>query len=931
MLALLALALPLGGAARLDAQSLGVTDVVGEVRDIAGRPLARAEVLLIDRVGGSQHVTESGHDGRFRFRAVLRGQYDLHVAALGFVPMVVLGVQADEAAVVDIQLRAGVAPVQAVDTVRSGYAFRRSRSWVLQRGLGDFLGTHRTAVDLSAASTVADATGIEGLPWRHVSASVDGTALRAFGAPAGTGADVAGLALPVRALADAEIGAMGFDVENAGVGSGLTASTLRGGPRGPFRAGTEGGAQLVGGTLMHAAPLGAGAAFMVGADAQRVEERSGEPNPADLLRAHDRQGVFGRFDWRGEDGTLVSGRVSVGRAASSGLPERRGAAAAMGAEFEALAAHAAVSLFRQFSPRFAYEWRVSTDGEYLDAANGADRREDLATAVTDLGRVANLEARTRRVSPRTTAILHGAAGRHQFKVGASLATHEWRVDYAQGTDGVFSLGFRDALSAQGAWRRVEAPAVAGDFRMTEWALFFQNRLVVTEGLALHGGVRVESFGLPRTDVAANDSWRARSGLDNRDFAGRSTSASPRLGFTWQLDPAARWQLDGGVAVFRDIPDVRDVAEALTFDRAVDVRYGVGAMPVSGDPTALVAPVVGQTATVLAPRFDGPRTRRAALGLRHRSGEWSGYVEGVYRHTDRLTRRQDLNRPVAPLGVDQHGRPLYGVLSQQAATLAAVAGSNRRFVEYEAVYGLEQTGVSEFAALTVGVNRDVSRRLSVAAEYTYSSTRDNVLSYAQPRLSPFPDGLEGRDWTDGRSDLDVPHRVFVLADWRIGSRLGFAVAYRGRSGAPYTPTMRAGVDANGDGDGNNDPAFVDMTLPGMPTLVAAHPCLREAAGTFVERNGCRDAWINQVDVRLSFTVAQTRIGRVDAVFDALDLLPRTIAPRDRALMLVDPSGTVSFNATTGDAAVPYVLNPAYGRAITARQSTAFLRAGVRITR
>ena len=55
-------------------------------------------------------------------------------------------------------------------------------------------------------------------------------------------------------------------------------------------------------------------------------------------------------------------------------------------------------------------------------------------------------------------------------------------------------------------------------------------------------------------------------------------------------------------------------------------------------------------------------------------------------------------------------------------------------------------------------------LSYALSYTFSRTEDNVLGSRSldpaDQLNPFPEGLEGGDWADGRSDFDVPHRVVV---------------------------------------------------------------------------------------------------------------------------------------------------------------------------
>ena len=52
--------------------------------------------------------------------------------------------------------------------------------------------------------------------------------------------------------------------------------------------------------------------------------------------------------------------------------------------------------------------------------------------------------------------------------------------------------------------------------------------------------------------------------------------------------------------------------------------------------------------------------------------------------------------------------------------------------------------------------------------------------------------------------------------------------------------------------------------------------------------------------------------------------------DRALLLVDPAGTLSTNSTTGVTTVPYVVNPNFGKLLTDRSTGVLWRVGVRIT-
>ena len=389
-------------------------------------------------------------------------------------------------------------------------------------------------------------------------------------------------------------------------------------------------------------------------------------------------------------------------------------------------------------------------------------------------------------------------------------------------------------------------------------------------------------------------------------------------------------IEGGGGIYHDLPDRRDIAEALTLDRSADVRLGVGDMsswPLA--PSATIAPVVGKTLTMLGPDFEGPRTQRMQLGITRRFGAWSSSLSGVYRHTDYIARRRDLNLSASPTGADQYGRPLYGTLQQVGSIVTALPGSNRRFAEFDAAHVLEATGFSAFYGVTAGLERVMEQGLSLGINYTYGGTRDNVPGFTSTRLSPFPDGLGGEDWAEGTSDLDIPHRVMIAADWAASPAVRVGLVYRLSSGAPYTPGVRGGVDANADGDWRNDPAFIDAALPGMAALMSDNSCLKDDVGTFATRNACRGELVNRLDVRVALRIGQLSMGKLELLLEGLNVLAPATGPVDRALLLVDPLGALSTDAA-GVTTVPYLVNPNFGKLLADRSPGVLWRVGVRIT-
>ncbi len=920
----------------LSAQSLTFGQVEGQVRDGNRRPVAGAEVRVEDRASGAVRYALSARDGTFRFVSIPAGRYDIRVEALGYRPVVHLDVDVGAArtARVEARITAAAPPVTTIDTVPRRGEAGTVNDWLFERGYADLVGARRVASDLFGLSTIADAHAVEGLPWRYTEAMIEGSRVASTGAPGGLGADGAALALPTRAFSTARVGGLGFDVEVGGSGVGLAATSQRGGRAQSFRALAEGGTASNGGMLAGGGPIqGDTAQINFGADAQQSTLSPIDAAEGDE-RTDNRVSAFGRLDWQPGDRIAITARGSGSRYTSTGPAERVGLASAFGNEFEGYALQAGVNVHARITERIATEVRLSSDVGSAEGRAGSSPRTAFATTGLDVGSTIGAPFEDTRSASRATALVHFDLGAHRLKAGFTGAFHTFDARHLRDSDGVFAIGEEVAGATPGlfgAFREVEATALAGQFRMAETAWIVQDAWRLADGFTITLGTRYETFRTPFNRIERNNAWAAATGLDNRQEGSSGARLSPRVGVRWELGRDREWVIEGGGGVFHDLPDRRDVAEALTLDRSADVRLGVGDLsgwPLA--PSSTVAPVVGRTLTMLGPDFQGPRTQRMAIGISRRAGEWSASLSGVYRHTDFLARRRDLNLPFSPVGSDQYGRPLYGTLQQVGAIVTPVPGSNRRFGEFDAAHVLEASGFSNFWGVTLGLERVRETGLSVGFNYTYSATRDNVAGFTSTRISPFPDGLGGNDWAEGISDFDAPHRALVAADWAVGPSVRLGFVYRVSSGAPFTAGLRGGVDANGDGDWRNDPAFIDPALSGLDTLLADWDCLRSDVGGFATRNSCRGPIAQRLDVRVALGVGQVASGRIELLLEGLNVLPFEQGPVDRALLLVDPTAALTTNAGTGVTTVPYIVNPNFGKVLVDRSPGPLFRVGLRIT-
>lgn len=929
----------------------------GSVRGTQGEPVREVELRIIERASGATRSAMTGRDGAFRFALLGPGLYDVHAEALGYRPVVMVNVElvAGQVQTLRLVLRREAPPVTTIDTVRAFGAQVAPIVWAQQRAYGELAAGRRLVSDAASLSPIADEIAVEGLPWRHATVMVDGARLGSVSAPSGAGLSTFGLALPSRSASRVSVGGIGFDVEAAGSGVGLSVQSLRAGSSRASRSAVFGGSSDVGAAAVFGGPLQRDTAHAVfGIDYQRSEVK----RPAWFL-ADDAEGLqlitiassaagvdlsayrnetpqleerasgFGRLDWQLGDRYAVVLRGAGSRLATEDPGVLGATSAGFGSRQVTIAAQASINVVARLSDRLTSELRLS--GEMGDAS--AERAQLTTTSFAGRGIVVGAASdepfSDQRVTPRLAAMLHWDLGVHRVKFGATLGRNRVETQGALAFAGGFRYGdAADFLAGNGAWNGLSAVGGSGSFQMQERAIFVQDAWRVSDGFDLSLGLRFDANSVSAGQLTQNTEWTALTGSDNSDVVRRNARVSPRVGFRWSLGSDREWLIEGGAGVYHDLPDHRDVAEALTFDTGVVARSMAGTLASwPAAPDSVVAPIRGQTMSLLGPGFEGPRTRRMSLSLQRSLGGWTTYVQGVYRQTDFLARRRDLNLPATSVGADQYGRPLYGSVRQLGSLLVAQPGSNRRFSQFDAVTAIEVTGFSDYRGATVGIERVVDVGLSVGAHYTYSRTEDNLVQGTAPRASL------GGSRDVGVADTDIPHRVLATLEWSLppSGAVRFGAVYRLRSGTPFTPGFREGVDADADGATGNDAAFIDGALAGMDQLIAEHACLQRAAGRFAVRNDCRGPIVHRLDLRAAFRLRSLASGPLELVLDAINVLPSIEGRIDRALVLVDRSGTVTTNPGTGITSVPLVVNPGFGEVLSDRSAGMLFRLGLRIGR
>jgi len=963
-------------AAPLSGQLLTRGDVEGVVR-AGGLPVADASVSIMPEGGGATLEQLPPRDGRFSFRALVPGRYEVRVEAVGYRPLVIRGIELapGRAAVVPVELVREPPPVTRVDTLlMTAAAGERSEpglvTWIPTPSLDGLPDRNRRVADLDRLVPRRQGPGFEGLPEQASVVALDGVLLR----PAmrtGSGVDPEGsVPLPRNALGAVAMMGVGDDPEwglaPGGVVALVPAVGGSGGGSSLWAAGSGAGLWTSG---QFSGPVpdvtsfwgGGKAAFsldgdrgrgLVAAEARRVQT----PRPAAvfdaglsaILARSDLPGdvaslarpgldettaisVMSRVDWVGGDGRGGGATVAFGRSETTGAPV--GSTPVPFSDPQAGVRSDLAAVVNYLVPvgeRVRLEARGGVYRTERDPPSGSTPGAAGALLVEPggaLGTAPGFPGRVKRSTATGTALVHFWDGNQYAKGGVEgrLSAHE--RDGLPGQRGEFAFdGLSGFAQGRGATRVVLPGPGEGSFQIPAYGVFLRVGWTPRPGLEFSAGGRKDVEFLP-SDIRPDTIWGRLTGLVNT-LPSSAGGVSGSAGMSWDPDGdgATLIRLAGGI--YRGEMDPGMLADLIQLDGRARVRRSLG--PAPGWPSA---PSVGQEGALLAlPGLDvtPPMSLRGSAGVLRRLGSASTLeIHGVVRRSSGLIRVADLNLirlPRATLG----GRDIFGIPSREGALLGAEPGSNRLFPAYDAVWAQNTDGRSDY----LGVGGSFSQAgpaWGVRASVLFSRTEDNLpgLLSGDPLagLNPFP--LREEDWREGRSDLDLPHRAVVEGRLAIPGVDGgeLSAVYTFRSGLPFTPGFRPGVDLNGDGSWSNDPAILTGN-PDVAPLLAQWGCELPEEEGILPRNGCRGQNVHDLDLRL---VVGVSIGGLSLALtgEVLGVFERSEGLRDTALYLVDRSGTLDLSPE-GALTVPLVANPDFGKVLRPSIPGRLFRIGFRLT-
>ena len=988
----LALATALWGPA-LPAQSLTTGSLLGTVRTDQGEPLPDVAVTIEDQGGGVIRELSTRQNGGFALRMMLPGTYRILVEVPGYQPVRLLGVvvASGRTTTVAVELIERPPPITSVTEItQSGTTSgptgrvvleREIRSLDFRRDAGD-LGRDLSDVVAPLDGRTGLALAAAGLPGSRTRAYVDGIPeimLRHPGLPG----EPAGLpAFAREALVQGQVFGGASDTEWRGNAGSLVSLISRSGKNrmefAPYLAASSaslggnsalnpadssGTSLLAGFTFGGAIKPDTAHFFLQGSFLREAipspfpwEEPSGTGTPLRepvLTAAQDRYGTdvaasvlpmvtvrkggsgLGRLDWRVGRNSRVTIRASAGSQEETNPraghePGHDAGARLSSRDFSLGASLTTMAVFANELRVGAALSRREWDGAGLPETRLAHEGVRFGGNAAFPGRFES------QVFSLSDAVSY-QSGSHTLKGGVSLDLTTYTREFSYGGSGRFLYGGVAEFEA-GTGAVLQAAATVPEVRVSapDLGLFLQDNWNVSPGFDLLLGVRYDLRILPKNRIVAPALWRLASGLVVDTVPRDLRGIQPRIGFVLSPGEGSGWTLQGGAGLYSTGMDLAQLAEVIHHNEGnVKVRRAVGA--VSWPQPGAGTPAANRLALLGAPgQYRAPRTLKSSLAVsRVFPGGVNFRLFGAYHHSDYLPRRTDANLAAAPFGEAQDGRPVWGLLVKQGGLVTAVPGTSRRFSDFDLVTIMTPTGFSDYYEAGLGFGVPLGRTVSLAVDYVFSRTRDNLVGLLEPdpadQLSPFPGGVSGLNWDEGRSDLDVPHRLAGTLDFQTGGRNPVVLSLRGRyrSGLPFTPGFHSGVDVNGDLGGNNDPVSADAVVITAGSSAKAS-CERLNVGGFAGRNSCRQSGVGSLDARLGVPLPLgSGPARLLVTVEAFNLVATATGVVDRAALLVDPAGSFSANPGTGAVQIPYLANPRFGTLLRRGGEPRVIRLGLRV--
>jgi hypothetical protein len=394
--------------------------------------------------------------------------------------------------------------------------------------------------------------------------------------------------------------------------------------------------------------------------------------------------------------------------------------------------------------------------------------------------------------------------KHTIKAGLRAEAEQLKYLNRSNFGGTFTFGSDFERDASGNIIDINGNVVTGQFGIPISPLESYRR--ATLGLA---GYRPVQFSINQGDpfvgfsqwemgAFIQDDWRASQRLtlsyglryEAQTQLQDKINFAPRFGVAWVPDKKNRSTIRAGAGIFYNYLNSNITFDTLRNDGERQQQFVIQSPNFFPNiPTDLSDATRRQpTIRLKAEDLIAPYSINTTVSY-ERQLPWKmfGSVAYSWFRGVHLLRLRNINAPL-PGSADANGQPV------------------RPFPDRGPIYEYESTGLSNRHEMRFSARSNISRTLTLFANYTLGSTRSDTDGGGTIPVSSY-------DFTGeyGRSSQDVRHQVFVGGSFTLPWNLRVSPFFNANSGRPFNITT--GRDNNRDTTINDRPAFASAGDPG----------------------------------------------------------------------------------------------------------------------
>ena len=826
----------------------------GTVTDPSGAVIVGAEVQLQGH-GLTLHQ-KTGHDGRYRFRTLRRGQYDLHVSSAGFQPATQITIHEAEPQTVDVRLaiatrKDSVEVQDGTNGVGLDEANNASTIVIDHRRMNalsddpDRLAEQLRELTPTGAEVVVD--GFRNLPVPPKSEIEEIKIVSNSYPPENPFPGGASIEITTKGGSDEFHGSGSFDYNNQSFD---TRNPFFTGPELPSFSNQSIYANLSG-------PIRKQKAWWVFNYARRAQDKTALVNaemlnsdldeiavnqgvPVPRLRPH----IEPRVDYQIKPGNLLSVLFLHGSDNTNNV----------GAGGYSLASHGYSFLYRYDQFRASDSAQLSphllTSNSFLIMRGPMDMRDNesnpaiIVPGAFEGGGAQMGDSHQVNTWSEINSLTSFSKGHHVLKWGASLDTTEIRDASYANFGGTYTFQGGTGPQLIGSLQPVPCTSIP----LTALDVYQRTLRLQAAGIgaatirALGGGAYQFTLnaGTPNVDLDeaglglfAGDEWRVRPTVsfnygfryERQNDIPRGANWAPRLGFAWAPMRLGKTVIRGGMGAFyTDIPS-DTVLNSLLFNGKTQRSYSVfnpdffPSIPTSGQLASDQSP---QQLQLLSPHLERGQLWQASVALEREVNKYvrlsAGYAERRGVHLE-LTR--NINAPLP-------------------GTYSGPGTGTYPFGDDLVRLSTESTGLSRTHELSV-TSSIVFKNFTMSGSY--------LLSYgmtdAEPEMYPSDPYNIRLDWGPSTFD-DVRHRLMLFGTIPLPMKFTLGEFFTMSSGDPYNITT--GLDLNRNASLTARPALLaGVTAAGCSGAYLQYEpdfgCFRldPTPNAQIERNSGRGPW------------------------------------------------------------------------------------------